>query len=231
MRSSSSMKHALILCSGGIDSVTTAYFAQKKKYASHTLMFCAYGQLQEAHERRAVKYHARKLKANYVEIALPALAHLSHKQRTSPKIHQKKMKDTKHEGKQWFVPARNTLLIVHALAYIESHYQGQDKVDLFLGFKNEGREPFPDATRDYTKKMQALIRQASTHKVTLKTPLITKDKEDIIKKGTKLALNYATTWSCYQPRQNKHCGLCLACRLRKAGFKWANVADPTSYAQ
>ena len=225
------MKHALILCSGGIDSVTTAYLAQKKKYASRTFMFCAYGQLQEAHERISVKYHVRKFGANYVELHLSTLANLTRKKMNEHKKNERTLQNTKQESAQWFVPARNTLLIAHALAYIESHYQGQDKVDLYLGFKNEGKDPFPDVTRDYTKKMQALLRQASTHKVTLKTPLITKDKEDIIKKGTKLALNYATTWSCYQPIQNKHCGLCLACRLRKAGFKWANVADPTSYAQ
>ena len=128
------------------------------------------------------------------------------------------------------MPARNTILIAHALAYIESHYGEKEKIDLYLGFKNEGKDPFLDATKEYSARIQALLRTASKHKVRLKTPLITKDKEDIITKGTKLGINYTTTWSCYQPQKNQHCGLCLACRLRKAGFTWAGIEDPTSYA-
>lgn len=223
------MKHALILCSGGIDSVTTAYLAQNKNYASRTILFCAYGQSQEAQERACVRYHTKKVKAQYVEIILPALAHLSQKQRTQQKVHATTLHATEQEGTQWFVPARNTLLIAHALAYIESKYTKQDKVDLFLGFKNEGRDPFPDVTKDYTKKMQALLNTASHHQITLKTPLITLDKEDIITEGMALGINYALTWSCYQPIHTKQCGLCLACRLRKAGFKWADIPDPTAY--
>jgi 7-cyano-7-deazaguanine synthase len=102
---------------------------------------------------------------------------------------------------------------------------------LYLGFKNEGNDPFSDATKEYVKRMQKLLKQASKQTIILKTPFITKDKEEIIKKGIKLGINYTTTWSCYAPREQKQCGVCLACRLRKAGFKWANVQDPTFYAQ
>jgi 7-cyano-7-deazaguanine synthase len=225
------MKHALILCSGGLDSITTAYYAKKRNPSSLTLLFCAYGQAQEQYERRAVKYHAHQLKAQYVEIALPALANLTQAQRKAIKKNENHLSDTKSESNQWFVPGRNTLLIAHALAYIESHYSRKEKMLLYLGFKNEGNDPFSDATKEYVKRMQKLLKQASKQTIILKTPFITKDKEEIIKKGIKLGINYTTTWSCYAPREQKQCGVCLACRLRKAGFKWANVQDPTFYAQ
>jgi 7-cyano-7-deazaguanine synthase len=224
------MKHALILCSGGIDSVTAAYSAQKKKYNSFTCIFCAYGQPQEQQERKAVKYHAHRLKARYVEIALPALKHLTLKQRIAPKKHGSSLANTREEGKQWFIPARNTLLIAHALAYAESQFATNEAIHLYLGFKNEAEDPFPDTTKEYTKRMQKLLKRASKQSITLKTPLSTKDKEDIITQGTKQGIEYATTWSCYQPQEEKHCGVCLACRLRQAGFKWAGIADPTPYA-
>lgn len=224
------MKHALVLCSGGIDSVTVAYLAKKKNPSSLTLLFYAYGQPQEIHERLATKYHARKLQAHYVEIELPALAHLTKRQQRIPKKHAFSLHNTKKEGLQWFIPGRNTLFIAHALAYIESQYTPQEKIDVYLGFKNEGKDSFSDTTQEYVKRMQSVLNQASHHQIILKTPLILLDKEDIITKGKRVGINYTLTWSCYQPLRNTQCGLCLACRLRKEGFKWADMNDPTVYA-
>ncbi|MBI2046536.1 7-cyano-7-deazaguanine synthase [Candidatus Pacearchaeota archaeon] len=63
-------------------------------------------------------------------------------------------------------------------------------------------------------------------------PLIKKDKEDIILLGQRLGVNFRNTFSCYAPKRKnalEHCGCCLACRLRQAGFYWAGVKDETEY--
>jgi 7-cyano-7-deazaguanine synthase len=55
-------------------------------------------------------------------------------------------------------------------------------------------------------------------------------KSEIIQTGLALGIDYSLTVSCYQADQDgRGCGLCDACRLRKAGFDEAGVADPTRY--
>ena len=55
----------------------------------------------------------------------------------------------------------------------------------------------------------------------------TKDKEEIIRFGTKLGVDFAQTVSCYNAKK-RACGTCLACMLRKEGFYWAGMEDPAS---
>ena len=61
-------------------------------------------------------------------------------------------------------------------------------------------------------------------------PLVKKDKEDIVNIGSKLKVDLSKTYSCYIGGKI-HCGTCLACRLRKEGFYWANISDPTKYSK
>jgi 7-cyano-7-deazaguanine synthase len=64
----------------------------------------------------------------------------------------------------------------------------------------------------------------------LHTPIITLSKADIIRRGTALGVDYAMTVSCYQAdAAGRACGVCDSCRLRRAGFEGAGVADPTRY--
>ena len=46
-----------------------------------------------------------------------------------------------------------------------------------------------------------------------------------------LGVDPAMTVSCYQPdAEGRACGVCDACRIRKAGFEAAGTADSTRYA-
>jgi len=66
--------------------------------------------------------------------------------------------------------------------------------------------------------------------VTINAPLIQLPKADIIRLGLSLGVDYSLTVSCYQADgQGRACGECDACRLRRAGFDSAGVADPTCY--
>jgi 7-cyano-7-deazaguanine synthase len=43
-------------------------------------------------------------------------------------------------------------------------------------------------------------------------------------------VDFGLTVSCYQAASDgAACGLCDACRLRRAGFESAGIADPTRY--
>ena len=55
-------------------------------------------------------------------------------------------------------------------------------------------------------------------------------KADIVREGTRLGVDYSLTVSCYQADDDgRACGRCDSCRLRRAGFADAGVADPTRY--
>ena len=61
-------------------------------------------------------------------------------------------------------------------------------------------------------------------------PIISLTKGEIIQLGSTLGVDYSQTVSCYQANDlGEACGECESCRLRQAGFKQANVGDPTRY--
>jgi len=69
------------------------------------------------------------------------------------------------------------------------------------------------------------------NRLTIHTPLLKMSKAAIIKTGLTLGLDYALTWSCYDPRSDdRACGRCDSCQLRLKGFAEAGVIDPIPYA-
>ena len=76
--------------------------------------------------------------------------------------------------------------------------------------------------------MSKLVKVSTKLKTRIIAPLIKKDKDEIVLLGNKLGVNFKDTYSCYNGSK-EHCGYCLACKLRKAGFYWANIKDPTKY--
>lgn len=227
------MKKAIVLCSGGLDSVTTAYYVKNKLMCNAmTILFFNYGQKSLKAERKCARDCAKELKAKFIEMPVPELASLStsliNLKGKTRKITKKELKDTAEEIKKWYVPCRNLIFLSYALALAESRYIGKkEKSDIFVGFKCEGKEPYPDATREFIDAMNNVARTSCAYSIRIKAPLIEKDKEDIVLLGKNLGVDFTKTHSCYT--KNKHCGQCLACQLRKAGFYWANMPDPTLY--
>ncbi|MBU3907283.1 MAG: 7-cyano-7-deazaguanine synthase QueC [Nanoarchaeota archaeon] len=233
-------KNAIILCSGGVDSVTTAYYAKKRLGYKHIIiLFFNYGQRTLEQERRASKKYVQELKAKFIEIKLEWLGEISNslinKSEKAKKITRKELRDTKAESYKYYVPCRNTVFLVYALALAESVYiKNKEKYDIFVGFKQEGRESYPDTTKKFVEEMNKLSKISCSTKFNIFAPLINKDKEDIILLGKKLGVNFKDTYSCYigtGKKQMEHCGVCLSCRLRQEGFYWADVIDPTSYKE
>lgn len=228
------MRNAIVLCSGGIDSVTTAHYIKKKLgYKDTTILFFNYNQRTLKHERDAAKKCAKNIKGEFKEIKLGWLGRIStsliNKKLGVRKISRQDLKDTKKESAKFYVPCRNIIFLTYALTLAEAIWIKEKKLtDIFVGFKNEGMEPFPDATEKFVKKINELASVTCEKKFKIIAPLIKRDKEDIIRLGKKLGVNYKDTFTCYVGKK-KHCGTCLACRLRQEGFYWANIPDPTNY--
>lgn len=227
------MNDAIILCSGGIDSSTLTFYVKKRlKYKNIKILFFNYGQKSLNSERKAAKFCASRINAKFKEILLPELANLSNSLinvKKKPKGFKKSISDTKEESKIWYVSGRNTLFITYALSEAESIFIRRKIIsDIFIGFKCEGDESYPDTTQEYVDEMNKVSKIAFIKPFKVLAPLIKMDKEDIILLSKKLSLNHKYTFSCYISN-HVHCGLCLACKLRKAGFYWANIQDPTKY--
>jgi len=227
------MTNAIILCSGGLDSVVTAYYAKEKlRYDDLIILFFDYGQRALKRERKASENCAKKLKARFVEVKLPLILGTSGNllnKKKSKKILRKDLKDTKEESLKWYVPHRNLIFLSYAMSLAESFdLRGKGRHDIFVGFKNEGKESFPDTTIEFVSEINKLRDVTSEKKFDVLAPLIMSDKEDIVLLGKKLGVSLKETWSCYVG-QEKQCGECLACALRKEGFRWANVEDKTDY--
>ncbi len=228
------MVNAIVLCSGGIDSVTTAYYVKKKlNYEKIIFLFFDYGQKTVQEEKRASIISAKKLGAKFIEIKLGWLGKISNslinKEGEIKKLKREELKDTAEESKNWYVPCRNTVFLTSALGLAEAFFiKNKEIYDLFVGFKNEGKEGYPDTTPEFVKEMNKLSKVSCARAFKIKAPLIKKDKEEIIKLGTKLGVDYKDSFSCYVGKKI-HCGSCLACKLRQEGFYWAGLKDPTSY--
>lgn len=229
------MKNAIILCSGGIDSVTTAFYVKKKlDYDKITILFFNYGQRTLKQEREASKKCAENLDAGFKEIELGWLGEIStsliNVNEKAKKVTRKDLKDSSEESQKYYVPCRNTFFLIHALVIAEANYvKSKETSDIFVGFKHEGKEAYPDTTPEFVEKMNALTKASCSGSFKILAPLIEKDKEDIIKLGIKLGINFKDTFTCYIGAGDKHCGTCLSCRLRQEGFYWANIKDPTVY--
>jgi 7-cyano-7-deazaguanine synthase len=130
-----------------------------------------------------------------------------------------------------YVPARNTIFLACALGFAE--VIGAE--DIFIGVNAIDYSGYPDCRPEFIsafERMANLATQAAVEgrAMRIQAPLISLSKAEIIHRGIALGVDYAITVSCYQPDEaGRACGRCDSCRLRRAGFEQAGVADPTRY--
>ena len=132
-----------------------------------------------------------------------------------------------------YVPARNTIFLSFALALAER----VEAEDISFGANQLDYSGYPDCREEYIRAFERMANLATKagverkSRIKIHAPLIHLTKKEIIKKGFELGLDYALTWSCYDPSSDgRACGLCDSCQLRLKGFKEAGIADPIPYA-
>ncbi|WP_088366363.1 7-cyano-7-deazaguanine synthase QueC [Sphingomonas dokdonensis] len=131
-----------------------------------------------------------------------------------------------------YVPARNTVFLSLALAWAEA----AGARSLFIGVNALDYSGYPDCRPEFIAGFEHLAELATKAGVEgeafrIHAPLQHMTKADIVREGTRLGLDLGMSWSCYDPSPaGTHCGLCDSCRLRHKGFEDAGIADPTIYA-
>ena len=132
-----------------------------------------------------------------------------------------------------YVPARNTILLSLALGWAE--VLGAQHI--FVGANAVDYSGYPDCRPEYLKAFEAMANLATKaavegRRIEVRAPLIDLPKAQIVKLAVELGVDPAETVTCYQPDpEGRACGVCDACRIRKAGFKDAGVPDTTRYAK
>lgn len=220
-------QRAIILLSGGLDSITVLALAKQQDYDCYALSF-DYGQRHNAEINAAIEiaktYQVKEHKT--IKLGLDAIGGSA---LTDPYI---KVPDQPQAGiPVTYVPARNTIFLSYALAWAEVL-----KINnIFIGVNAVDYSGYPDCRPEFIQAFQRLARLATKagiegNAITIHTPLIALSKAQIIQLGLTLNIDYSTTVSCYSADQRGYaCKVCDACRLRKQGFFEVGIADPTHY--
>lgn len=131
-----------------------------------------------------------------------------------------------------YVPARNTIFLSVALGWAEA----AGARDLYIGVNALDYSGYPDCRPVFTaafEKMANLATKAGLEgdRFSVQAPLLHMTKADIVRETVRLGLDAGMSWSCYDPTpEGLHCGQCDSCRLRQKGFEEAGIPDPTAYA-
>jgi 7-cyano-7-deazaguanine synthase len=227
-------KKAVILLSGGIDSTTAAAIAKRQGFALHALSF-RYGQRHErelqAAERVAVFLQMKSHLT--IEFDLRAIGGSALTDRI-PVPKKRSQREIAQGIPVTYVPARNTIFLSFALAVAETI----DARDIFFGANQLDYSGYPDCREEYIHAFERMANLATKMavegrgQIKIHTPLIQMKKAEIIKTGHELGIDFALTWSCYDPQpRGRACGLCDSCQIRLKGFAEARLVDPISYAE
>ena len=216
---------AVVLLSGGLDSLTVLAIAQSQGFDCHALSF-RYGQRHalelEAAQHIAKQYQVAEHLILTIELDRIGGSALTDTRITVPNQMSSSIPIT-------YVPARNTIFLSYALAWAE--VLGANVI--FIGVNALDYSGYPDCRPEYIEAFEQLARLATQsgvegqQKITIQTPLINMRKSEIIRKGLELGLDYAMTISCYQvATDGQACGVCEACRIRRAGFQELGIDEP-----
>lgn len=213
----------LVICSGGLDSVTLAH----KVAAEHTLIGLIsfdYGQRHKKELSYAEKC-AKALNVPYDMVDISAIGTLLSGSALTDDIDVPDGHYAEDSMKLTVVPNRNAIMLT--IAYGIASSRGADAVATAV----HGGDHFiySDCRPDFAGAFQTMQDFALDEHIKLYTPFIEISKADIAAQTVPLNVPVIDTWSCYKGGEI-HCGRCGTCVERIEAFHIAKVPDPTQYA-
>ena len=230
--SSAHSTRAVCLLSGGLDSAVCLALARREGYGCYALSF-DYGQRHRI-ELASASRVATALGAErqlVVKIGLDAFGGSA----LTDAIEVPKSRSAEQMSRGipvTYVPARNTIFLSFALAWAEV----LGSWDIFIGVNALDYSGYPDCRPEYIEAYERMANLATKagvegnvegkRRLKIHTPLLHLSKAEIVKLGRDLGLNFALTYSCYDPGpEGRACGQCDACVLRAKGFQEAGIED------
>ena len=223
----SESKKAIILLSGGLDSMVSAAIAAEQGYRLIALTV-DYNQRHKI-ELQSARKIAEKLGVDE-HIILPLdLSRFGGSALTADiDVPKTGLAD---DIPVTYVPARNLIFLSLTLGLAEA----RDARDIFIGVNALDYSGYPDCRPEFIEGFERLADLATKagdqgSGFTIQTPLQHMTKADIAREALRLKLDPAWSWSCYDPGAGDlPCGLCDSCRLRQRGFEEAGIVDSTRY--
>lgn len=221
------MRHAVILLSGGLDSATALAAARRDGFVCHALSV-DYGQRHSV-ELQAAGRVAAQLGAHEHRVIHLDIGQFGGSALTDPAI---PVPVSPAPGiPLTYVPARNTIMLALALGWAEV----LDADAIYLGVNAVDYSGYPDCRPAFIDAFQSLAdvatrRAVEGRPIEIRAPLLHLTKAEIISLGRELGVDYGLTVSCYQAdAEGRACGVCDSCRFRRQGFEEAGMKDPTPY--
>lgn len=215
------MKDAVLILSGGMDSVTLLY--DQRERVALAISF-DYGSNHNAREIPFARLHCERLGIPHITIPLDFMtkyfkSSLLEGADAIPEGHyaDENMKST-------VVPFRNGIMLSIAVGIAES----RELKYVMMANHSGDHTIYPDCTPEFVDAFNAAAVAGTFVKVGLLSPFTHLTKGQIAARGRELGIDYAETWSCYKGGE-KHCGKCGTCVERKEALAEAGIADPTEY--
>jgi 7-cyano-7-deazaguanine synthase len=214
----------VVLCSGGMDSVTALHWAKREHAVAAAVSF-DYGAKHNHRELPCAAEQAAHLGVRHEIIVLDFVNRLfaSNLLKSGGTI-----PDGHYEAatmKQTVVPFRNAIMLSIACGVAES--AGAE--GLVIAAHSGDHAIYPDCREDFMRAMADAMRLGTYAGVQLLRPFIAMNKAQIVREGARLGVDFTRTWSCYKGGA-VHCGTCGTCVERREAFLQAGIPDPTVYA-
>lgn len=219
---------AVILLSGGMDSLVTAAIAIEQGYEP-SAMHINYGQRTWQKElesfRSICRYFGIK---GSLEVDAPFLSRIGGSSLTDyslpvsePDLHGTAIPTS-------YVPFRNALFLSMAVSWAEVTGAGK----IFIGAVEEDSSGYPDCRKVFYDAFNTVIElgtRPETH-IEIVTPLISMQKSEIVHRGIELKVPFDLSWSCYKS-EGRACGVCDSCARRLRAFEQHGMEDPIDYEE
>lgn len=220
---------AIVLLSGGLDSMVTAALAKERGYSVHALTI-DYGQ-RHVRELQSAKLIAGRLGVDrHIELPLDLRRFGGSALTDDIAVPKSGVGD---DIPVTYVPARNLVFLALTTAFAEA----SGASDVFIGVNALDYSGYPDCRPEFIASFAQTAQLGTKAGVEgspfhIHAPLQHMTKAEIARECARLGLDPVWSWSCYDPTpEGLACGLCDSCRLRKKGFADAGIVDSTVYAQ
>ncbi|MGX9417362.1 7-cyano-7-deazaguanine synthase QueC [Vibrio sp. WJH972] len=216
---------AMIVCSGGLDSVTLAHKVAAEAELTSLVSF-HYGQRHD----KELDYAARCAEYFDVPHHIIDISNVGAQLTGSALTDDVDVPDghyAEDSMKLTIVPNRNAIMLT--IAYGMAASQGADTVAIAV----HGGDHFiyPDCRPEFIEQFAKMQKMAldGYADIDLYAPFLHGSKADIVTTGAAVSVPFNDTWSCYKGGE-KHCGRCGTCVERQEAFSDAGIVDPTDYA-
>lgn len=222
---------AIVICSGGLDSVTAATVACRD-CSCVTILHFMYGCRAEQKEKRAIRNTVERLKVLYPDCNIQSLfmdmqwlGELGGSTLTDPSLGKITVGDVGAEFAHEWVPARNTAMIGVAASLADRIVAQR----IYLGLNLEESGAYPDNTIEFFEEFNRVLAVGTQARPRIINPLENMMKHEIVKLALDIGAPIQHAWSCYHGGKI-HCGECGPCRMRKIAFQMNGKTDSITYA-